>query len=174
LPVYELNITGATIVSLVEEIGKLVIIGYVIKKLNPKFILNGLLIGTTFGAGFAAFESAGYAYRFGVVFGEGTMISVILLRAWMSMGTHVVWSAIAGAALVYVKGNDPLKSDHFLHADFLKLFAVSIILHAVWDKPLYVLHNFNLLFIILIVIAWIFVFSIINAGFKQIVRINKV
>jgi len=173
-PVYDLTFTGAIVVGVVEEVGKLVIIAYFIKKLNPKFILNGLLIGATIGAGFAAFESAGYAYNIGVMYGEGAMISVIFMRGWMSIGTHVVWSAIAGAALLYVKGHNPLQNDHFFHADFLKLFAVAITLHAVWDMPLPILHHFYLLFIILIFIAWIFIFSLISAGLKQINRINSV
>jgi len=173
-PVYDLTFTGAIVVGVVEEVGKLVIIAYFIKKLNPKFILNGLLIGATIGAGFAAFESAGYAYNIGVMHGEGAMISVIFMRGWMSIGTHVVWSAIAGAALLYVKGNNPLQNDHFFHPDFLKLFAVAIILHAVWDMPLYILHHFYLIFIIFICIAWVFIFSLISAGLKQINRINRV
>lgn len=172
-PVYDLNFTGAIIVGVLEEIGKLAIIVYFIKKLNPKFILNGLLIGAAIGAGFAAFESAGYAYSFGMMQGEYTMVSIIFLRGWMAVGTHVVWSAIAGAALVYVKGDDFLQQAHLFHSDFLKLFAVSIILHAVWDMPLYALHHFYLLFIILSGIAWVFIFSLINAGLKQIVRLNN-
>lgn len=171
-PVYQRGFSDAVIVGLVEEIGKLTIIIYFIKTNNPKYILNGLLIGATIGAGFAAFESAGYAYRFGLMYGEDAMMSVIFLRGWMAIGTHVVWSAIAGAALVSVKGIPTLASDHLLDSKFLKLFAVSIILHAVWDMPLYMLHNFYFLFIVLIIIAWLFIFSFINAGLKQIVRLN--
>lgn len=94
------------------------------------------------------------------------MISVFFLRGWMSIGTHTVWSAIVGAALVCVKGESQLARDHFLNSKFFKLFIVPIILHAVWDIPIYVLHNFYILFIILIVIAWVFIFSFINAGLK--------
>src|SRR5690606_27844597 len=167
LPVHELDFAGAIIVGVVEEVGKLIIILYFIKNLNPKYILNGLLIGAAIGAGFAAFESAGYALRFGLMYGNSTMLDVIFLRAWTAIGTHTIWSAISGAALVYVKGNNPLKSDHLFNANFLKLFAVPVILHAIWDMPLYFLHKFNLLFII-IVIGWVFIFSFIHVGLKQI------
>ncbi|MFC5465199.1 PrsW family glutamic-type intramembrane protease [Lederbergia graminis] len=168
LPVHELDFAGAIIVGVVEEVGKLIIILYFIKNLNPKYILNGLLIGAAIGAGFAAFESAGYALRFGLMYGNSTMLDVIFLRAWTAIGTHTIWSAISGAALVYVKGNNPLKSDHLFNANFLKLFAVPVILHAIWDMPLYFLHKFNLLFIIIIVIGWVFIFSFIHVGLKQI------
>lgn len=173
LPVYDLTFVGAMIVGVVEEVGKLVIIIYFIHKLNPKFILNGLLIGAAIGAGFAAFESAGYAFRFGDTFGLGAMMQVIFTRGWTAIGTHAAWSAIAGAALVLVKRKVPLKSDHYLSSRFLKLFSVPVILHAVWDMPLYALHSFYILFFILIGIAWIFIFSLMNAGLKQIVRLNK-
>ncbi|MEC5423119.1 PrsW family intramembrane metalloprotease [Virgibacillus sp. C22-A2] len=171
-PVYELDYTGAVVVGVVEEIGKLIVVVYFIKKLNPKFILNGLLIGAAIGAGFGAFESAGYAFQFGIAYGDQVMMSVIFERAWTSIGTHVIWTAIAGAALVYVKGNNPLANDHFTDSKFIKLFAVPVILHAVWDMPLYSLHNFNFLYIMLIIVGWIFVFTFISTGLKQIGRLN--
>ncbi len=171
-PVNELDYMGAIIVGVVEEVGKLVIIAYFIHKLKSKYILNGLLIGAAIGAGFAAFESAGYALYSGMALGDQGMFSTLFMRGWMAIGTHVVWSAIAGAALVYVKGDQPLKTDHFFDGKFIRLFVVAIGLHAVWDMPLYSLHNFNLLFIALIIIAWIFIFTLINAGLKQISRWN--
>ena len=171
-PVYDLNFSGAIAVGVVEEVGKLAVVIYFIRKLNPKFILNGLLIGATIGAGFAAFESAGYAFNFGMNYGDEAMISVIFNRAWLSIGTHVVWTAIAGAALVYVKEENPFKQEHLLNSKFIKLFSVPVILHSIWDMPLYVLHNFNILYILLIITAWIFIFSLINAGLQQIVRLN--
>lgn len=172
-PVNDLDFTGAITVGVVEEVAKLAIILYFIRKMNPKYILNGLLIGATIGAGFAAFESAGYAYTSAVLFGQSEMLNIIFTRGWMSIGTHVAWSAIAGAAVVYVKREQILEKDHILQADFLKLFAVPIILHAVWDMPLGGLNTLYVLFIVLIIIAWIFILSFINAGLKQIVGLNN-
>lgn len=172
-PVYDLTFSGAIIVGVVEEIGKLAIIIYFIHKINPKYILNGLLIGAAIGAGFAAFESAGYAFT-SELFGNYSMISVTFLRAWTGIGTHTIWSAIAGAALVYVKGEERLSSNHIFSGPFLRLFTVSMALHAVWDMPLYMLQNFYLQYIILIIIGWIFIFVLINAGLRQILRLNSV
>lgn len=169
-PVNNLDYSGAIIVGIVEEVGKLVIIAYFIRALQTKYILNGLLIGAAIGAGFASFESAGYAFNYGFMYGDDAMLSVIMNRAWMSIGTHVVWSAIIGAALVYAKGEDSLKSDHFINSKFLKLFAVAVILHAVWDMPFYMLQQLNLMYFGLIIVAWIFIFTLMNAGLKQIVR----
>src|SRR5699024_6854109 len=114
-PVYDLDFTGAVIVGFVEEVGKLAIIAYFIRKLNPKYILNCLLICATIGAGFSAFESAGYEYSFCLKFGHNAIMSTIFTRAWMAIDTHTVWAAIDGVALVYVKGAEPLKNEHLTY-----------------------------------------------------------
>ncbi|WP_407267769.1 PrsW family glutamic-type intramembrane protease [Radiobacillus sp. PE A8.2] len=172
LPVFELGYLAAITVGIVEEVGKLMIIAYFVNRLNTSFILNGLLIGAAIGAGFAAFESAGYAFNFGLLYGNEAMISIIFNRAWMSIGTHVIWSAIAGAALVYVKGNSTLQKNHFLDNKFIRLFSVAIILHAIWDMPLYILQQYHFIYLVLIIVAWIFTFTLINAGLKQIIRLT--
>jgi len=169
----DLTYGGAIVIGIVEEVGKLVIIAYFIYQQNSKYILNGLLIGAAIGAGFAAFESAGYAFTFGLLYDDSVMTEVIFSRAWLAIGAHTVWSAIAGGALVYVKGAKQLTNDMFFNPKFFQLFAVPIILHAVWDMPLYALHRFYFLYIVLIVIAWIFIFTFINAGLKQIVRLHR-
>jgi RsiW-degrading membrane proteinase PrsW (M82 family) len=170
-PIDGLSVVGAVFVGIIEEVGKLVIIAYFIKRLNPKYILNGLLIGAAIGAGFAAFESAGYAFNLGVSYGNEAMLSTIVNRAWTSIGTHTVWAAISGAALVYVKGIQPLKKEHVFNRKFIRLFLVAVALHAMWDIPLQVMHNLRL--ILLIIVAWIFIFTFINAGLKQIMRFNQ-
>ena len=63
----------------------------------------------------------------------------------MSIGTHVVWTAIAGAAIVYVKEENPFKQEHLLNSKFIKLFSVSVILHSIWDMPLYFFTSFQFL-----------------------------
>ncbi|WP_416147567.1 PrsW family glutamic-type intramembrane protease [Salipaludibacillus sp. HK11] len=171
-PVYQLDYAGAITVGVIEEVGKLVIVAYFIKQLNVKFILNGLLIGAAIGAGFAAFETAGYAFNYGWIYSDQAMQAIIVDRAWLSVGGHVVWAAISGAALVYVKGDQPLTKNHFTDPRFIRLFLVPIILHAIWNSPLYFLHGFYFLYIVLIVVAWIFIFTFINAGLKQISRLG--
>jgi len=166
-PVEELNVVGAIMVGIIEEVGKLAIIAYFIKQLNPKYILNGLLIGAAIGAGFAGFESAGYAFRFMYEEGLDSMLEIIFARGWQSTGGHVAWSAIAGAALMYAKQDAELHADHFFSSKFLKFFIISVALHAVWDMvgyPAFVL--------VLIALAWFFIYIMINAGLKQIIRMH--
>src|SRR5205823_6447989 len=52
---------GASSAGIVEEIGKLLAVAIIVRKAKYKYILNGMLFGAAVGAGFAAFESAGYA-----------------------------------------------------------------------------------------------------------------
>ncbi len=52
---------GASVSGMVEEIGKLVAVLLLIRSKRYPYILNGLLFGAAVGAGFAAYESAGYA-----------------------------------------------------------------------------------------------------------------
>ena len=99
-----LSYIGALLVGLVEEAGKIVVVAYYMKKTDSKYILNGLLLGACVGAGFAVFESAGYAFR-NLLETSSTdvMLNVTLLRGVLSLGGHVVWTAIAGAALAATK-----------------------------------------------------------------------
>ena len=52
---------GASVAGIAEEIGKILAVIIVVRSARYGYILNGLLFGAAVGAGFAAFESAGYA-----------------------------------------------------------------------------------------------------------------
>ena len=61
------NISGAIVVGIVEEIGKVGICAYFISKHKGKlYLLNGIVYGGAVGAGFAVFESVGYALTWGI------------------------------------------------------------------------------------------------------------
>lgn len=169
-PVYNYDYQGAISIGIIEETGKLLIAAFFIRQLQIKYILNGLLIGAAIGAGFAAFESAGYAFHSGLAFGDEAMLSNLFDRAWMSIGSHVIWTAIAAGALVYVKENSELAFDHFKDTRFLKLFLVPVLLHTAWNSPFFVEHNNAILYLLIIALGWIFIFSLMNAGLKQISR----
>lgn len=53
----------AAIIGFVEEAGKAIIVYFFLKSVKHATILRALLIGACVGAGFAAFESAGYAFE---------------------------------------------------------------------------------------------------------------
>lgn len=164
----EMGFIDAIITGIVEEIGKLIIVAYFCKHPNVKHILTGMLIGSAVGAGFAVFETAGYALNFLLTYGWNSMLEVIYLRAALAIGGHVVWAAISGGALVLVKKNEKFKKEHIFNTRFLKIFAIPIVLHAVWDMPLPQFFNLPIVQIICTILAWVMALILINTGLKQI------
>ena len=162
-----LNFEGAFFVSLVEEIAKIVVIAFFLFK-NKKcnYILNGLLIGAAVGAGFGAFETAGYILRYGMSNGLETMLRVIRARGILAPGMHVAWATIEGGALMYVKGFDKLDKKHLNDKRFLLVCAIPLVLHWFWDLPINA--PFELFRVVLTVAAWIVIIYFINLGLKQI------
>ena len=171
-PVADLDYIGAVTVGFVEELGKLLAIVIFVRILNPRYILNGMLIGAAIGAGFAVFETAGYGFRFLVMsgFNIDMMIDVLFLRAWSSIGAHVVWAAITGAALVLVKGRNPFQMKNIIAPRFLSFFVIPVLLHAIWNSPLLAGNMTTIYFkmIFLIIAAWVVILVLLNAGLKQI------
>lgn len=134
---------GALMVGLIEEAAKATIVAiFLFKSKKSNYILDGLLIGAAVGAGFAAFETAGYILRFGLNNGLSTMLQVIKLRGFLAPGGHVAWAAIEGAALMYVKGFDKLDKKHLNDKRFLFICLIPIILHGVWGYA----NKYTLLF----------------------------
>lgn len=164
---------SAIITGVVEEVGKIAIVAVIIFRMPKiKYMLNGMLIGAAVGAGFAVFESAGYAFRNALQYGMDQMMNVIFLRALLSPGGHVAWAAISGAALILAKQDEPLKLEHFASSTFYKFFLICVVLHAVWDMGIPIGESICLVQIILTVLAWIVVLVLVNVGLNQIAN-NK-
>lgn len=155
-------------IGIVEEVGKAVIVAYFISRMNVKHVLDGILIGASVGAGFAAFETAGYIYR-----ANNALVEVAIIRGWSAIGGHLVWAAIAGGAIMLVKREKPFAFSQLLHSQFLVFFALAILLHTTWDWDITILGSYNLKLIALIVIAWIIVFVLMNAGLKEIDHLKE-
>ncbi len=156
----------ATLAAFTEEPAKVAALALFIQKgKKNKYILNGILIGGAIGAGFAAFESAGYAFITGSV-------EVIFLRGILAPGMHVAWAAITGGALAMVKGEGKLEGKHFIDFNFLRYLAIAVALHFVWNSGI-VIVDFgvfgSLMHVILILLAWLTLLSLMNKGIKQIV-----
>ncbi len=173
-PVGDLDFFGACMVGVIEEIGKLVIV-YIFISRNPKckHILSGLLIGASVGAGFAAFESAGYAMRILLMGGWDMMIDNIFLRGFLAPGGHVTWAAISGAALIIAKGNSALSPNTLFTGRFLRLFLIPVVLHSVWDMPIAFGSEVFLMPLLLTVAVWIVVLILINMGLDE-VKLRKI
>jgi len=60
-----LGFLGAPSAGIVEEVGKLLAVVLVVRSVKYKYTLNGIVFGAAIGAGFAAFETAGYSFVLG-------------------------------------------------------------------------------------------------------------
>lgn len=177
---------GAMMVGVIEEIGKLVIVYVLIKQLpSCNYILSALLAGACVGAGFAAFESAGYAMMpmlqianlagaYGVEIPTDVIMdnvtTSIYLRGFLAPGGHVAWAAITGAALIIAKGAGPLTTDVLTNSRFLKIFAIPVVLHGLWDAPIF---DGIAKCIVLIVVVWIVVLILVNMGLDEVKRLKS-
>lgn len=168
--VEELDFFGALSVGVIEELGKAIIVYYFMKHLQRPTILGGLLVGASVGAGFAAFESAGYAMNLLFAGGWETMMDTLFLRGFLAPGGHVTWAAITGAAMaITAKSYQRVSSDLFTDARFLRLFAIPVLLHALWDSPLSAIGaEIYLLPLLLTATVWIVVMILINMGLSEI------
>ena len=159
--------SGALMVGLIEEVAKAAIVAFFLfKSKNSNYILNGLLIGAAVGAGFAAFETAGYILRYGLAGGDAVMLQTIKIRGFLAPGGHVAWAAIEGAALMYVKGFEKLDKKHLNDKRFLLICLISVVEHGIWDMPIEV--PYYLVPIGLTIAAWLVIIYFINLGLKQI------
>ena len=156
----------ASLVSVIEEIGKACIVMILLNRNKNYTVLHGILIGGAIGCGFAVFESAGYAfnvyldahdwntradmvndylpwyYQYQYADSIGEMNFNIFLRSILSFGGHTAWAAITGASFAKEKK---------VNFDFIKMFAVCFILHAIWDTNTPAVY-FKL--IMLCIVAW--------------------
>ncbi|MGD8169059.1 PrsW family glutamic-type intramembrane protease [Herbiconiux sp. P16] len=121
-------------VGLIEEFVKgvlLVIIGW---RVVPKTAKQGALLGATIGAGFAAFESAGYAFSAAITAQGIDLVSLLqteALRAILAPVGHVLWTAILGAVIFgCARGRPRFRWSWWI----LLAFAAGALLHALWDS----------------------------------------
>ena len=169
----ELNYTGAILVGIVEEVGKIVVAGHYVKKRNTSYILNGLLLGACVGAGFAVFETAGYAFSALLYGGIPSMIDVLILRGALAIGGHTLWAAISTAGLVIAKGERPSDRKMYLDPKFLKFLLLVIALHAVWDMPITLGQSVHLVQWVLCAVAVVIVLVLLSSGLRQVSAVSE-
>ena len=134
------------------------------------YILNGLLLGAAVGCTFSAFESVQYALN-----PSYAPIGVIFLRAALSPFTHIVWTALAGAALWRVQRGGEFRLGLIQKIGFLFPFGIVILLHTFWNTiSSSLVPDFEYGGSILLgVIAWIMVLIFVNLGIQQIANEQK-
>jgi len=168
------NFVDPFLIGISEEVAKLAAVFLITMRLPAQrypWILNGMLFGAAVGAGFACFESAGYAMRF--LFTEagidiGAAVHVIIVRGLLAPFGHVVWTALAAGALWRVKLDGGLRPAMLIHQRVLRMLLVVILLHSVWDFPFADRIPFLGTYLVLGVVAWFIAFGMLQGGLKQI------
>lgn len=183
-------------VGFIEEVGKAVIVYLFLKKMSDRAnILSGMVIGASIGAGFAAFESAGYALQplidfclsqgYAIAHGQQLdpqiMLTAInrsvIARGFLAPGGHVAWAALSGAGLVMAaKSCGHFSLGLLVDGKFLRLFLISFVLHGLWDSPLAGVINSIIPFagyIALILMVWVVVLLIINMGLAEVSKASQ-
>jgi RsiW-degrading membrane proteinase PrsW (M82 family) len=121
-------------VGLIEEGAKGVVLLLVARGVRTRDPLHGLVLGATVGAGFAAFESTGYALQalmdhtrdHPVVNVVGTEAG----RALLAPFGHITWTALLGGALFAAASPT---GTFRVTPKVLATFAGVVVLHAAWD-----------------------------------------
>jgi protease PrsW len=120
-------------VGLLEETAKLLIVVAIGATVTPRRPRDGMVLGATVGAGFASFESAGYAFQTFVEHrgdhGVTSVLSTEAQRALLAPFGHLTWTALIGGALFAAWRSGAFRPV----APVLWTFAGVVALHAAWD-----------------------------------------
>jgi len=158
----------ASFIGFTEELAKVIVVFVFVRKLYGCLISNGLLVGAIVGTGFAVFETMGYGTSGWM---NGGMEWILLIRGVLSVGGHVVWAAISGAAIMLAQrqGSAQVNLATMHWGKFLALFAVPFVLHMLWDFFGFTVGAlvFYAFAFGLIAIAWVFIVRLINSGLRQ-------
>ncbi|HEU5111582.1 MAG TPA: PrsW family glutamic-type intramembrane protease [Micromonosporaceae bacterium] len=127
-------------VGLIEEGAKLAVLMVLTRHLTVKSVRDGMILGASVGFGFAAFESAGYAFT-AMFTTEGLsliqLVQTELLRGLLAPVGHGLWTAILGGVLFAASDRR-----HFAITGKLILAFLGVsLLHALWDW----MHNLALI-----------------------------
>lgn len=120
-------------VGLIEEAAKLAAMWWVARDLTRHSRRDGMILGAAVGFGFAAFETAGYAFN-ALVTLDGydlrALLEIEVLRSVLSPVGHGLWSAVLGGALfASAQATGRFRITRELVLTYLAMSG----LHALWD-----------------------------------------
>jgi RsiW-degrading membrane proteinase PrsW (M82 family) len=121
-------------VGLIEEGCKLAALWLVARRLREYHVRDGIALGAAVGFGFAAFETAGYAFNALLTpqgLSLGSLVETQVLRGILAPVGHGLWTGILGGVMFYAaRGGRKLHVTRGLVGWYL---LVSV-LHAFWDS----------------------------------------
>ena len=123
-------------VGLIEEAVKLAALWLLARRLPRYTMRDGMVLGAAVGFGFAAFESAGYAFNALFTTSGGlSLLNVVeteALRGILTPVGHGLWTAVLGGAL-FATAARARRGRPRLRASLLGSFLLVALLHALWD-----------------------------------------
>ncbi|HYU33747.1 MAG TPA: PrsW family glutamic-type intramembrane protease [Thermoanaerobaculia bacterium] len=176
------NVFLAMLTGVVEELGKALVLLIIVGAVRYRFQLNGLLLGAAVGAGFAGFESAGYAFNdaLAAAFQTQQLAAVtssatgsILIRGLLAPGGHVIWAAMVGSALWKVKGDRPFQVPMLFHPLVIRRWLVAVVLHGLWDTNVWLVPDL-LKDAVLLIVGWYIVFGILKQSLAEVEAAKQV
>jgi RsiW-degrading membrane proteinase PrsW (M82 family) len=121
-------------VGLIEEAVKLVALAVLTRHLTVRSVRDGMILGASVGFGFAAFESAGYAFT-ALFTVEGLSLTQVvqteLLRGLLAPVGHGLWTAILGGVLFAGWGQ---RHRFTVTVRLIAAYVGVSVLHALWDS----------------------------------------
>ena len=162
-------LVGAPAAGIVEETGKLLAVVLLAGRSDKGFILNGCLFGAAVGAGFAAFESAGWAFAALLGGNVDDMVNTILLRGVLAPFGHVTWTAITAGALWRARARHESRWGAPIDRSFVRTFALIMVLHATWNLSASIGGAVALLGLGVVSAAtWYVALGVVQQGLKQV------
>ena len=119
-------------VGLIEEAAKLAALIYLTRHLERRDSRDGAVLGAAVGFGFAALETAGYAFNALLTvrgLSLGNLVETELVRGLFAPLGHGLWTGILGGVL-FARPGRPLRLSGTLLAAYLWVS----VLHALWDS----------------------------------------
>ena len=136
LETYLLPAAAGTFIAVgwIEELGKGAVLLLVAHQVHDREPRDGMVLGAVVGAGFAAFESAGYALQTLLDnLNHQTVIAIVELeasRAVLAPFGHITWTALIGGALFASSRGGRFRLSRRLVLTILGV----VTLHALWDQ----------------------------------------
>jgi protease PrsW len=119
-------------VGLIEEFCKLAALWWVARRLTVYQVRDGVVLGATVGFGFAAFETAGYAFNAMFTIRGLSLAGLVeteVLRGVLTPVGHGLWTGILGGVLFHTARGGRLR----LSGSLVGWYLVVSALHAFWD-----------------------------------------
>jgi RsiW-degrading membrane proteinase PrsW (M82 family) len=120
-------------VGLIEEAVKLAALWLLARRLPRYTMRDGIVLGAAVGFGFAAFESAGYAFNALFTAGGPSLLNLVeteVLRGILAPVGHGLWTGILGGTLFGVAAR---RGRLRLSRAVLGSYVLVALLHALWD-----------------------------------------